>query len=125
MLASAGIVIGLMTSNETISAIGMYLGTGTLISIFLVMCVLPQILLLGDTIIRKTSFSISKGAAVTSKTGLIRINGRVRGTMDGLVDAEIHGIFRGTLNAVIDVGCVEEIPENLFPKPNENEGENP
>ena len=117
MLASAGIVIGFMTSNETISAIGMYLGTGTLISIFLVMCVLPQILLLGDTIIRKTSFSINKGAAVTQKTGLIRVNGRVRGQLDGLIDAEIHGVFRGTLNAVIDVGSVEEIREELLPEP--------
>ena len=117
MLASAGIVIGFMTSNETISAIGMYLGTGTLISIFLVMFVLPQILLLGDTIIRKTSFSINKGAAVTHKTGLIRVNGRVRGQLDGLIDAEIHGVFRGTLNAVIDVGSVEEIREELLPEP--------
>lgn len=117
MLASAGIVIGFMTSNETISAIGMYLGTGTLISIFLVMCVLPQILLLGDTIIRKTSFSINKGASVTHKTGLIRVNGRVRGHLDGLIDAEIHGIFRGTLNAVIDMGSVEEIREELLPEP--------
>lgn len=117
MLASAGIVIGFMTSNETISAIGMYLGTGTLISIFLVMCVLPQILLLGDTIIRKTSFSINKGAAVTHKTGLIRVNGKVRGHLDGLIDAEIHGVFRGTLNAVIDVGSVEEIREELLPEP--------
>ena len=117
MLASAGIVIGFMTSNETISAIGMYLGTGTLISIFLVMCVLPQILLLGDTIIRKTSFSINKGASVTHKTGLIRVNGRVRGHLDGLIDAEIHGVFRGTLNAVIDVGSVEEISEQLLPEP--------
>ena len=123
MLASAGIVIGFMTSNETISAIGMYLGTGTLISIFLVMCVLPQILLLGDTIIRKTSFSISKGAAVTHKTGLIRVNGRVRGQLDGLIDAEVHGVFRGTLNAIIDVGSVEEITEELLPEPKDDGGE--
>ena len=123
MLASAGIVIGFMTSNETISAIGMYLGTGTLISIFLVMCVLPQILLLGDTIIRKTSFSISKGAAVTHKTGLIRVNGRVRGQLDGLIDAEVHGVFRGTLNAIIDVGSVEEINGELLPEPKYDGGE--
>ena len=123
MLASAGIVIGFMTSNETISAIGMYLGTGTLISIFLVMCVLPQILLLGDTVIRKTSFSINKGAAVTHKTGLIRVNGKVRGQLDGLIDAEIHGVFRGTLNAVIDVGSVEEIHEELLPEPQQDGGE--
>ncbi len=114
MLASAGIIIGLMTSNETISSIGLYLGSGTLISIFLVMCVLPQILLLGDIIIRKTSFTIKRGGNVTHKTGLIMINGRVRGSMDGIIDAEVHGLFKGTLNAVVDIGSVEELPENML-----------
>ncbi len=113
MLASAGIVIGYLTSNETISTIGVFLGSGTLISIFLVMCVLPQILLMGDIIIRKTTFSLNMGGTATRRAGLIRVNGRVRGTMNGIVDAEIHGIFRGELNAVVDVGSVENIPEGL------------
>lgn len=121
MLASAGAVIGFLTSNETISTIGIYLGGGTLISIFLVMCVLPQILLLGDIIISKTSFTIRRGGSLTQKSGLIRINGRVRGSMDGLVDAEIHGIFRGTLNAVVDIGSVEELPETLLQELDEME----
>ena len=34
--------------------------------------------------------------------------------MDGLIDAEVHGVFRGTLNAVVDIGSVEEIPEPLL-----------
>ncbi len=114
MLASAGIVIGFMTSNETISTIGVYLGAGTLISIFLVMCVLPQILLMGDIIIRKTSFTINRNSNLTHKTGLLRINGRVRGSLDGLIDAEVNGVFRGTINAVIDIGSVEELPEPLL-----------
>lgn len=113
MLASAGIVIGNLTSNETISTIGVFLGSGTLISIFLVMCVLPQILLLGDIIIRKTTFTLNMGGTTTKRAGLIRVNGRVRGTMNGIVDAEVHGLFRGELNAVVDVGSVEEIPEGL------------
>lgn len=114
MLASAGAIIGFLTSNETISTIGIYLCAGTLISIFLVMCVLPQILLLGDIIISKTSFTIGRNDKLVQKSGLIRINGRVRGSMEGLVDAEIHGVFRGTLNAVVDIGSVEEIPEKLL-----------
>lgn len=114
MLASAGAIIGFLTSNETISTIGIYLCAGTLISIFLVMCVLPQILLLGDIIISKTSFTIGRNDRLVQKSGVIRINGRVRGSMEGLVDAEIHGIFRGTLNAVVDIGSVEEIPEELL-----------
>lgn len=113
MLASAGIIIGFMTSNETISAIGMYLGIGTIISIFLVMCVLPQILLLGDIIIRKTSFSINRGSKITQHSGIITINGRVRGTMNGIIDADVRGIFRGDLNGIIDMGSVRELSEEL------------
>lgn len=116
MLASAGIVIGFLTSNETISTIGLFLGSGTLISIFLVMCVLPQILLMGDIIIRKTTFKLNIGGTATKRTGLIRVDGRVRGTMNGILDAEVHGLFRGELNAVVDVGSVEEIPEGLEQK---------
>lgn len=116
MLASAGIVIGFMTSNETISAIGCYLGSGTLLSIFLVMCVLPQILLLGDILIEKTSFTIKTGTSVRSEAGLMRIHGRVRGSISGVIDAEIDGVFRGTLNAMVDVGNVENTPVELLPE---------
>ena len=123
MLASAGLIIGLVTSDETVSAIGVYLGMGTAISIMLVLFVLPQILLLGDILIRKTKFTISHGAEATTHMGIIRINGRVRGTLDGIVDAEIHGVFKGTLNAVIDMGSVEEIPEIIIPEPNRGGGE--
>ncbi len=122
MLASAGMIIGYMTSNETISTIGAYLGSGTLISIFLVMCVLPQILLMGDIVIRKTSFSINYSGGPARHTGIMRINGRVRGRMEGLVDAEIHGVFRGELNAVIDVGSVAELPEELLKELDEKGG---
>lgn len=111
MLASAGIVIGFMTSNETISAIGIYLGSGTLISIFLVMCVLPQILLLGDILIEKTTFTIKTNRAVRTESGLLHIHGRVRGSLNGYLDAEVDGVFRGTLNAMVDVGTVEPQPE--------------
>ena len=114
MLASAGMAIGFLTSNETISSIGIYLGQGTIISIFIVMCVLPQVLLFGDLIIRKTSFSISNPIQRTQRTGMMRINGRVRGSLNGIVDAEIHGIFRGDINAIIDVGNVEMLPEDLL-----------
>lgn len=114
MLSAAGAAIGLMTSNETISAIGVYLGLGTAISIILVMCVLPQILLMGDILIKKTSFTIKKNANVTQKTGLVKLDGRVRGRLDGIIDAEIHGVFRGNLNAIVDMGNVEEIPDPLL-----------
>ena len=113
MMALAGMAIGLLTSNEIISGIGLYIGSGTSISIFLVMCVLPQMLLVGDIIIRKTTFSISKNMAPQHKTGLIRIDGRVRGKLNGVIDAEIHGLFRGELTGIVDIGDVKELDGEL------------
>lgn len=58
ILASAGFAIGLFSSDPAISSIGTALGRGTVISIVLVMGILPQLLVLGDKIIEKTSFSL-------------------------------------------------------------------
>ena len=58
ILASAGFAIGLLSSDPAISSIGIALGRGTLISILLVMVILPQILVLGDVLIDKTSFNL-------------------------------------------------------------------
>ena len=113
MMALAGMAIGFLTSNEIISGIGLYIGSGTTISIILVMCVLPQILLMGDIIIRKTSFSLGRGSQPQTKSGLIRIDGRVRGRLDGIIDAEVHGVFRGELNAVVDIGSVTGLGQEL------------
>ena len=112
MLASAGIAIGLVTSDETISKIGAFIGSGTLISIFLVMCILPQILLLGDTLISRTSFTITNPIQPTVKTGIVQVNGRVRGMVNGIIDAEIKGVFSGEINAIMDMGTVNDIPED-------------
>ena len=46
--------------TDAIVGIGQCLSRGTLISMFLVMFVLPQILLLGDTIVEKTSFRVPR-----------------------------------------------------------------
>ena len=113
MMALAGMAIGFMTSNEIISGIGLYIGSGTSISIFLVMCVLPQMLLIGDIIIRKTSFSINRNTSPQHKTGLIRIDGRVRGKLNGVIDADIHGLFRGELTGIVDIGDVKELDDQL------------
>ena len=58
ILASAGFIIGLLSSDPAISSIGTALGRGTLLSIILVMGILPQLLVLGDKIIEKTSFNL-------------------------------------------------------------------
>lgn len=58
ILACAGFAIGLFSSNPVISSVGSSLGRGTLISIVLVMGILPQLLVLCDFIIEKTSFNL-------------------------------------------------------------------
>ena len=69
ILASAGLIIGTITSDPAISSIGIALGRGTIISIILVMGILPQLLILGDYIIEKTSFKIRDDAKKLEKTG--------------------------------------------------------
>lgn len=113
MMALAGMAIGLLTSNEIISGIGVFIGSGTTISIFLVMCVLPQILLMGDIIIQKTSFELPHPGNMERHVGLIRVDGRVRGRVNGVIDAEVHGVFRGELNAMVDIGGAAEINHEL------------
>lgn len=94
ILACAGTLIGMMTSEVAIVGIGQSLGRGTIISIVLVMFVLPQILLIGSEIVDKTSFSMPK-AALPKLTG----SGRVR--VDGVVHGQINGTFRGILRGEI------------------------
>ena len=94
ILAVAGTLIGRMTSEAAIAGIGQSLGRGTLISMFLVLFVLPQILLLGGGIADKTSFSMP--SAVKQKDA----SGRV--FVDGLVTGEIHGTVSGLVRANVD-----------------------
>lgn len=112
MLASAGVLIGQLSSNPIIASIGVCLGRGTLISIVLVMFTLPQILLLGDVIVEKTAFSLKKPDMVRSHTGNMRISGHVRGYVSGMIDADLKGTVQGTINAMVEVGNIEEEKTN-------------
>lgn len=58
ILACAGFAIGVFSSSPVIASVGSALGRGTVISIVLVMGILPQLLVLGDFIIEKTSFNL-------------------------------------------------------------------
>ncbi|MCD8222799.1 MAG: MMPL family transporter [Clostridiales bacterium] len=66
ILTCAGFVVEKLTSNAIISSLGRTLGTGTLISMILVMTVLPQLLMVFDGWIAKTAFNRgAKDIAVT------------------------------------------------------------
>ncbi|MBR1660370.1 MAG: MMPL family transporter [Oscillospiraceae bacterium] len=108
ILASAGILIGFLSSTPSVASIGVCLGRGTVISIFLVLCILPQILLLGDTIIEKTSFTIKSHLPIESHNGTLFLDGHVRGYISGVVDAQISGVLRGSMNAAVSAGKVKE-----------------
>ena len=107
ILAAAGFLIGKISTDGAIVGIGSCLSRGTLISMFLVMFVLPQILLLGDTIVEKTSFRVPVPEARRRATGTVFVNGRVRGRISGIVDANIQGVIRGDVNALIGTGAYQ------------------
>ena len=111
ILAAAGILIAKLSTNAVIAGIGSNLGRGTVISMFLVMGVLPQILLLGDIIIEKTKFSLPLPEVTKSTTGTVFVNGRVRGRVSGFVDANITGVIRGDVNAIVEAGNIRQTEE--------------
>jgi len=55
ILASAGFALALTSNNPIISELGVLLGRGTLLSLIMVLCVLPALLVLFDKVIRKST----------------------------------------------------------------------
>lgn len=101
MLAMSGILIGQMTSEPCIAGIGVCLGRGTIISIIIVMFALPQILLFGDRLIEKTSFdmNLQLPGVLEKNVGVTRLDGFINGRVNG----EMIGMFRGTVIGEVDV----------------------
>ena len=102
IMASAGLLIGNLSAQPVVSIMGTCMGRGTIISMILVLFVLPAFLVLGDSIINRTSFKIKKARiAPRTATGTVRVQGHVRGYINGIVDAQITGIIHGQLNASV------------------------
>ena len=102
IMASAGLLIGNMSAQPVVSIMGSCLGRGTIISMVLVLFVLPAFLVLGDSIINRTSFKL-EAAQPRTKTAnaAMRVQGRVRGYINGIVDAEVDGIIYGQVDATL------------------------
>ena len=98
MMVAAGILIGQLTSNAAIVGIGQSLGRGTLLSIGIVMFILPQLLLIGEKIIDKTSFSVKSPIKRHESSGK-------RVVVSGIVRGEVHGTVNGVMNAIVDGDC--------------------
>lgn len=107
IMTVAGFLVGGISSDPIISSIGSYLGKGTLISLLAVLLVLPQLLLLGEKIIQKTSLKSLKGdrPKLTSRDFSGNVDGRVCGMVNGYVDAEVNGKIRGSVDAVFTQQC--------------------
>ena len=112
ILAVAGTLIGLMTSTASITGIGQNLGRGTIISIILVMFVLPQILLVGGTVVDKTSFSMPNVTKKQSGSGRVRVDGMVRGEIHGVISGIVHATVDGDVDLNLISGSVTEEGED-------------
>mgnify|MGYP004459053385 FL=1 len=122
MMAVSGILIGKMTSDVAIFGIGKSLGRGTLISIFVTMFVLPQILLAGDKIIEKTAFVMNMPIRTKNVTGLMRVDGLVRGRIEGTVTGTMSAIVRGNVSAYVEAGDVTQLTEEEYKNMTESVG---
>lgn len=111
ILSSAAFLIAKISTEPTIVGIGECLCRGTLISMFLVMFVLPQLLLLGDILVKYTRFSIRVPARTKRISGTVFVDGHVRGRISGVVNATMRGFVRGDISAMVDNGTLQETPE--------------
>ena len=102
IMAVAGFLIGGISTDATIGSVGQALGRGTVTSIFLVMTVLPQMLLLGDTLIERTAITLNRDRKQRFNQGTMRLDGHVRGHVAGFVDGEFKGVIHGSVDALIE-----------------------
>lgn len=114
ILSVAAFLIAQITTEASIVGIGACLCRGTLISMFLVMFILPQMLLLGDGIVERTRFNIKipEHDRITRSSGIIYVSGRVRGKVSGTIDATVHGVIHGELAALVETGEEQDKEED-------------
>ena len=104
ILSAAGFLIGRITTEPAIVGIGVCLCRGTLISMFLVMFILPQILFLGDQVVERTRFNLKVPEVGRTVHGTVYVNGRVPGRISGVVDAHIQGVIYGDVSGMLETG---------------------
>ncbi len=127
ILTIAGFLIGKISTNAIISSLGIVLGRGAMISIVIVMLILPTVVVMCDKFIDKTSFSAIKKEDGSEKarrdlSGLVVVNGRIRGNVSGFMDGIFVGVIKGDMNARVELG--QEDRELLEEGEEENNDEN-
>ncbi len=125
IMAVAGFLIGGISTDATIGSVGQTLGRGTVTSIVLVMTVLPQLLLLGDTLIERTAITLNRDHKQRFQNGTMRLDGHIRGHVDAFIDGEIKGVIHGNIDALIESKrhIPAEVQKEEIPCETENESE--
>ena len=113
IMAVTGILIGSLSSEQTIASLGGNLGRGTLISIVLVLFVLPQLLLISDKIVDKTSFTLfkKKEEKTEEADGRVHVCGRVSGQLNGYIEGDIDAIIDGNVKLNLLSGKINDEKE--------------
>ena len=78
------------------------------------MFVLPQILLVGDKILEKTAFVMNMPIRTKTASGLMRVDGVVRGRINGTVTGTMHAIVRGNVSAYVEAGDMTELSDEEY-----------
>ena len=112
IMAVAGFLIGGISTDATIGSVGLTLGRGTVTSIFLVMTVLPQLLILADAIIERTAITLDRDRKQRFGQGTMRLDGHIRGHVSGFIDGEFKGVVHGSMDALIESRYQERTEED-------------
>lgn len=104
IMAVMGFLLGGISTEPTNAVMGECIGRGTLISMVLVLFVLPCILVIGDKIIERTSFSM-KGVGIDVSEyedfGLMRVKGNMHGWVEGIIEGEVDATVYGRVHAAV------------------------
>ena len=104
IMAVMGFLLGGISTEPTNAVMGECIGRGTLISMILVLFVLPCILVIGDKIVERTSFSMKAPSIDMSEYedfGHMHVKGRINGWVEGIVVGEVDAIVSGRVHAMV------------------------
>lgn len=110
IMSVVGYLMYFVSTNTMVSSLGKTLGRGTLISILVVMLVVPDIVILLDKVIARTSFKPREKAGGSQRyegKGAMVVNGRIEGRVNGYIYGEFKGVIRAEVNARIETSQIE------------------
>ena len=104
IMASTGMLLGIISTEPTNAVMGECIGRGTMISMVLVLFVLPCILVIGDKLIERTSFEM-KGVKVDLSEyedfGTMRVKGHMHGWVEGIIEGDVDAVVYGRVHAAV------------------------